>query len=222
MLNVAEKIAEGLAGKDIFSIIISDDWTIKLQLSSLKIISFLVGIVVLIHLVQRRYHSLRLPEFEIDRAELGLGGHKVSFRPNNTDQQIAYSIQTKLSTRKISLPIDTRNDVIIEIYDSWYEFFKVTRELIKDIPISKVHRSSTREIIKLSVDILNEGLRPHLTKWQARFRYWYKNQINSKKDVEPQELQKQFPAYEELMKDMLAVNKRLISYKQKMDELVRR
>jgi hypothetical protein len=75
-----------------------------------------------------------------------------------------------LSTRKIGLQIDLKQDVIVEIYDSWHNFFTITRELIKDIPVSKVQAPSTRKIITLSVNLLNEGLRPHLTTWQARFR----------------------------------------------------
>jgi hypothetical protein len=45
--------------------------------------------------------------------------------------------------------------------------------------------------------------------------------MENKTDVEPQELQKKFPAYDELVDDILAVNKRLIIYRKKMNELVR-
>lgn len=215
-----ETIAEGEAGKDLISLVLADDWSLSLHIAPLPVIVILL-FVILGLLVLRWYYGRKLSDFEIDSAELGLGDQKVSFRPNDTDRQIAYSIWVELSTRKIGLPIDPEDDVISEIYDSWYAFFAVTRELIKEIPVSKVRSSSTSKIIDLSVEVLNEGLRPHLTKWQARFRHWYERQINSKADAEPQELQKQFPAYDELVEDMLTVNKRLISYRKKMNELVR-
>ena len=215
-----EAIAEGQADKDLISIILADDWSVSLHVAPLPVIILLV-IAALGWLALRWYYGRKLSDFEIDSAELGLGDHKVSFRPNDTDRQIAYSIWVELSTRKIGLPIDAEDDVIAEIYDSWYAFFAVTRELIKDIPVSKVRGNSTSKIIDLSVEVLNEGLRPHLTKWQARFRHWYERQMDSKADAEPQALQKQFPAYEELVEDMLTVNKRLISYRKKMNELVR-
>lgn len=215
-----ETIAEGEAGKDLISLVLADDWSLSLHIAPFPAIITLL-FVILGWLVLRWYYGRKLSDFEIDSAELGLGDQKISFRPNDTDRQIAYSIWVELSTRKIGLPINPEDDVISEIYDSWYAFFAVTRELIKEIPVSKVRSSSTSKIIDLSVEVLNEGLRPHLTKWQARFRHWYERQINSKADAEPQELQKQFPAYDELVEDMLAVNKRLISYRKKMNELVR-
>lgn len=206
--------------RDLISVILADDWSLSLHITPLPVI-LVVSFVALTWLVLRLYYRRKLSDFEIDSAELGLGDHKVSFKPNDTDRQIAYSIWVELSTRKIGLPIDAEDDVIAEIYDSWYAFFAVTRELIKGIPVSKVRGTSTSKIIDLSVEVLNEGLRPHLTKWQARFRHWYERQMENKSDAEPQELQKNFPAYDELVEDMMAVNKRLILYRKKMNELVR-
>ena len=205
---------------DLFSLAISHDWVISLQLAPLPI--GIMGIIVLAVWVGFRFlSSRRLNDFEVDGAELGFGDHKISFKPNDTDRQIAYSIWVELSTRKIGLPIEIEDDVIIEVYDSWYSFFGITRELIKDIPVSKVRSDSTGKIIGLSIEVLNEGLRPHLTKWQARFRHWYDSQLSKKVDVSPQDLQKSFPEYEALTSDLLAVNSRLILYRQKMNELVR-
>ena len=116
--------------------------------------------------------------YEIDEAEIGIGGEKVKIKPNYQDMQIAYRLWVELSTRKIGLAIDLDNDVVNEIYDSWYEFFKLTRELIKEIPVSKIRKDeSTKELVRIAIEVLNEGIRPHLTKWQARFRKWYKIEI---------------------------------------------
>ena len=38
----------------------------------------------------------------------------------------------ELSTRKIAIPFDIENDVIDEVYDSWYNFFSTARELLKE------------------------------------------------------------------------------------------
>lgn len=165
-------------------------------------------------------------KFEIDQAEFGVGQNKLSFRPNLTDRQIAYAIWVELSTRKIGLPIDFEHDVISEIYDSWFNFFSVTRELIKGVPVSKFKSDSTQAVIKLSIEVLNEGLRPHLTQWQARFRRWYESELKKYDDGtysefhDPQDIQEKFPRYEELKTDMLKVNDNLIKYRKKMRELV--
>lgn len=161
--------------------------------------------------------------FEINEAEFGFGDQKIKLSPNVTDQQIAYKIWVELSTRKIGIPIDTANDVISEIYDSWFNFFSVTRELIKDVPVQKFRRKDTEQIVRLSIEVLNQGIRPHLTQWQARFRRWYENQLkqDANADFHPQDIQKKYPQFAELERDLLDVNQRLINYRQKMYEIIK-
>lgn len=161
--------------------------------------------------------------FEINEAEFGFGDHKIKLSPNVTDQQIAYKIWVELSTRKIGIPIDTENDVISEVYDSWFNFFSVTRELIKDVPVQKFRRKDTEQIVRLSIEVLNQGIRPHLTLWQARFRHWYENQMKLEinQSIHPQDIQKKFPQFSELERDLLVVNQHLINYRQKMYEIIK-
>lgn len=162
-------------------------------------------------------------EFEIDEAELGVGSHKIKLRPNRDDLKVAYQLWVELSTRKVGVPIDYDDDVIVEIYESWYQFFGITRELIKDIPPSKLRDGeSIQALIQLAIDVLNEGLRPHLTRWQARFRRWYDTELAKPENllIEPQDLQKRFPRYAELKEDMERVNSRLIYYRKQMRKFV--
>ena len=191
---------------------------------SLTINPFAIGVLVLLAFIIagiRWWWFGQHSNFELDTADMGIGSHKISFKPNLRDQEIAYKIWVELSTRKIGLPIDLEHDVISEIYDSWHDFFSITRELIKDIPVNKVKHKSTRQIISLSITLLNNGLRPHLTTWQARFRRWYDRQLaNAKDDIDPQSIQNNYPKFEELKRDMEIVNKRLIMYREKMRELV--
>jgi hypothetical protein len=121
-----------------------------------------------------------------------------------------------MTTRKLGLPIDPSQDVISECYDSWYAFFKVAREMIKTIPLHKNPRSEQmRQFVHLSQAILNDGLRPHLQRWQARFREWstvHRIGATQKPTATPQELQQLFPDWAELRDDLLATNQRLIAY----------
>lgn len=191
--------------------------------SSPLVVGLAVGLIIL-WLVIRLFTSWRAPwrSFVIDAAEFGLGNQKIKLRPNDIDRQIAYKIWVELSTRKIGLEIDLDNDVISEVYDSWYNFFAITRELIKEVPVSKFQRKDTERIIRLSIDVLNSGIRPHLTKWQARFRRWYDYELAKENNLErnPQDIQKSFPEYEQLEKDMLSVNRHLIGYRKKMYQLI--
>lgn len=181
-------------------------------------------VVSFIYFWQRGWRPFReVDDFEIDEAELGVGTQKVKLRANRDDLKVAYQLWVELSTRKVGLPINYDDDVIVEIYDSWYQFFGITRELIKDIPPSKLRNGeSIQGLIQLAIDVLNEGLRPHLTRWQARFRRWYENELVKPENllVEPQDLQKRFPRYDELTKDMELVNARLIYYRAQMRKFV--
>lgn len=201
------------------SLSLNRDFSLSLILNPIAIA--IIFLLVIIFFAVRWWWLGRGANFEIDTAEMGIGSHRISFKPNLRDQEIAYKIWVELSTRKIGLPIDLEHDVIAEVYDSWHTFFSITRELIKDIPVSKVKHESTRQIITLSIRVLNEGLRPHLTKWQARFRRWYDLQLETAKDdIDPQSVQAKYPKFADLKTDLEIVNKRLMIYREKMRELV--
>ncbi len=179
----------------------------------------ILAIPFVIYLIIQLFKNIirKSTPLEINQVELGIGKQKVIIKPNFEDKQIAYKLWVELSTRKIGLPIEFEHDVISEIYDSWYEFFKLTRELIKNIPINKVQsHESTLNLVNTAIDVLNNGLRPHLTRWQAKFRKWISAQdsIPEKQNISPQDLQKQFPDYDDLATDMLIVNNRLIYYRE--------
>ncbi len=203
---------------DLFNVYFDNSWNLVFIVSPIVLIAF-IGIVIAFKFFRTRFFG---KDYEIDEAEIGIGNSKITVRPNYEDMQIAYQLYIELTTRKIGLPIDIEDDFLIEVYNSWYEFFKVTRSHIKAIPAHKIRKSkTTRTIVKVAIEVLNEGLRPHLSKWQARFRKWY--DINSvKEDLKhknPQDLQKEFPEFEKLTKEMKAVNKKLIEYRKTMKKL---
>lgn len=201
------------------------DHTLHFVMNTWVLAAIAIGSVVFL-LWKMSGQNAGLKDLEIDQAELGIGSQKYTLKPNVTDRQVAYAIWVELSTRKIGLEIDFDHDVISEIYDSWYGFFAVTRELVKSIPATKLKRDSTQKIIDSSVLILNECLRPHLTKWQARFRHWYERELRKYDEgegdeiLDPQMIQARFPKHDELVADMRKVNHSLIAYRSKMRRLV--
>jgi hypothetical protein len=203
----------------------SSDWTLSLSAHVWLIVILFIALLILL-IWRLATGSFSFKNYEIDQADIGIGSQKLTLKPNSTDRQVAYAIWVELSTRKIGLPIDFEDDVIAEIYDSWFGFFTVTRELVKGIPVQKVRRDSTQKIIQLSIEVLNEGLRPHLTKWQARFRHWYERELRlydegrGEEVLDPQAIQEKFPKYEELKLDMERVNSALIKYRAQMHRLV--
>lgn len=191
-------------------------------------IPILIVVVIFSIIAFSRRDLCSKKQVDIDEVELGIGKQKIKIKPNYQTTQIAYKLWVELNTRKLGLQIDENNDVIVEIYDSWYAFFTIARELIKEIPAQKAKDKDTKELIILSSKILNQAVRPHLTKWQARFRSWYdkRSQNIRESETSPQELQKKFKCsdsedcYTLLIQDMKQVNEKLIYYKRILERIV--
>lgn len=182
----------------------------------------------------KRYKTFE--EFEkevIDKIEMhfaekknktGVDLNQNSFRIANQDI-VAFTtrIYIELSTRKAAIPIDENEDVIEEIYDSWYKLFCIIREEMKSLPVIYFKdQSHASPAIELAQEILNEILRPHLTKYQAKYRSWLeKEKQNSKnKNITPQALQKKYPDYQSMIKSLKQTNKVLIDSANKIYGLI--
>jgi hypothetical protein len=80
----------------------------------------------------------------------------------------------------------------------------------------------SKDLIKLLSDILNIGLRPHLTEHQAKFRKWYNSALTleENKNKTPQQIQSEYSDYENLFESMKAVNQLLIEHSKRLDEII--
>jgi hypothetical protein len=148
---------------------------------------------------------------------------KIKIKANIEDKKVAHRIWTELITRKAALPFQRKKDVIIDVYDSWHTLFQCIREQISLIPVEKLNgrqKIDTEKLIDISTKVLNEGLRPHLTEWQAKYRKWYEvaKEDNNKS---PQEIQEDYPCYEQLVSDLESVNVNLSIFADELKKIVR-
>jgi hypothetical protein len=207
---------------DIFRVTASGGWdlTVKIIVSGwLLIFLLLAGLATILAKARlaRGFRAWKAVELEINLGHVG----KVKLCPEAQERQIAHCIWTELITRKAAQPIDLENDVIVEIYDSWYSIFKVVRQHVSDICALDLPTSdSKRMLVEIATQTLNDGLRPHLTRWQARIRHWLSIAPEDLKKLSPQEQQRTFPQYRELADDLLRVNRELIEYASQLKKLV--
>lgn len=153
-------------------------------------------------------------------------GTEVKIKANAEDRKIAHRIWTELITRKAALPFQRDKDVIVEVYDSWHTLFQCVREQISAIPVEKLRgreKTDIEQLIDISTKVLNDGLRPHLTEWQAKYRAWNESMNNSDdaKTLSPQELQRQYPHYDQLVSDIENVNNKLADFANELKKIVR-
>ena len=162
--------------------------TLIISFNWIALIAVCLLIVAIGYLFKLTMKHLNKKSVVIDEVSLGIGNNTITLKYDKKDKEIAYKLWVELSTRKIAIPFDLENDVIVEVYDSWYNFFGIARELLKEMPGN--HINNSRKLISLTEKVLNNGLRPHLTKWQAKYRKWYNQKINQDSDLTPQEIQK--------------------------------
>src|SRR6266849_4504152 len=178
-----------------------------------------VAVVAVLFIGRSRWLPFR--KYDVVEVDVPLGnvGH-AKLKPNTKDLQIAHQIWNELVTRKAAIPIDPDRDVISEVYDSWYQLFQRIRVLIAEVPADLLRRdASTRELVRIAVQTLNEGLRPHLTRWQAEFRNWMKHREVELQQKSPQEVQRGFPHYQDLVAEMRLVNQGLRVYADALEKI---
>lgn len=197
--------------RDLITIRITDAYSLSVEVGPLFLVLLALACVgwAIYH-----YRRRKLPSWSVVEADVQFGGiGKVKIRPSYEDIQVAHKAWVELVTRKAALPFDKDHDVISEVYNSWYALFQEMRSLAKTIPAERVRGSKdTQELVRLLVDALNKGLRPHLTQWQARFRHWYEDALKKSTEKSPQEIQREFPQYQELVDDLIKVNQQLVEY----------
>ena len=144
--------------------------------------------------------------------------------PDTETRRVAHQAWVEIKSRKVGLPFEEGSDVVVEVYNSWYQLFGVLRDLAKSIPADRLQDcDDTRDVVVLLMKALNDGLRPHLTKWHAKFQRWYDVELvnEENKDKSPQEIQRTYPQYDELVADLRKVNTEFVAFADSLDRIVR-
>jgi len=204
--------------KEIIKIYLTNRYSLSIEFGPIILIIIVVFIAILIlKLFLKKKWGFK-NDVELNVSLGGIGELKI--KPNHELEQITHKAWAELITRKAGLLFDLEHEVIIEVYNSWYVLFGEIRNLIKEIPASQIKDKNTQKLVNLLVDSLNRGLRPHLTKWQAKFRKWYNNEVELHNEKTPQEIQKMYPLYNELIRDLVAINKQMVAYTNELKKLI--
>lgn len=188
--------------------------------SSWLILSILICIVIAFSLIRRQLLK-KYRVFEMDVEISGTPKTTFKVKRNTENLYIANRIYIELTTRKAAIDFDENHDVIIEIYNSWYDLFKIIRTEIKSLPGEYLqNHNPSKALLGLTTKILNCGLRPHLTEYQAKYRQWYEKNKSNYENESPQEIQKHFPDYVNLVTSIKNVNSLLKAYSIELERLI--
>ena len=151
------------------------------------LIFFLLSIFKILFYFFRK--KVKIVNLNIEIGNIG----NITLELNKEVSKIAHKTWVEIMTRKVGLTFEEDKDVIVEVYNSWYKLFEIIRELLKNVEPNKKDKN-VEKLEDILIKTLNEGLRPHLTKWQAKFRRWYDIELKKEENnkVPPQEIQKRY------------------------------
>ncbi len=194
----------------------ADNWyEIVLRLNWPTIILIVIAVLLVVLGIKKAVMKTFGKTIHIDGMTFGIGDFKCDLKCGHEVQEIAYKLWVELTTRKIAVPLE-EDDVIVEVYDSWYSAFTAIRELLKTVPGDSL--SDAADLIEVTSKVLNDGLRPHLTKWQAKFRNWYKK-AKDESEASPQDLQKSYPEYDRLLADLKVTSENMVKFADTLHEI---
>ena len=186
--------------------------TIKIAFTLDNVLIILLILMLVIFVIRFIYKIFKT---KVKVKTVSISGVSIELEYSNDVKNLANAVWIELSTRKIALPFDEENDVIVEVYNSWYTVFEKFREILKKLPMN--NNKSVDSLANIILEVLNGCLRDHLTKWQARFRKWYDK--NKDIDGDPQKIQKQYPQYKELVEDLKKVNNKMINLTDELNKI---
>lgn len=216
MNSTSVPVAQISCSHDLINVGFDHWYELVIRFNWMAVILVIVIVCVSTFLLKMVLKRLTGKTVRIDGISIGIGDCKCTLKCGNEVQEIAYRLWVELTTRKIAIPIE-EDDVIVEVYDSWYSAFYAIRELLKTVPGECLKDSA--ELITITSRVLNEGLRPHLTKWQAKYRVWYEQEKAKEGNIPPQEIQKNYPEYAALIADLKKTNEHMVNFAKKMEEI---
>ena len=197
--------------------------SITVTLDNIIVASILIIlIVIVIYFIYGTIKFFLKKKFKIVTMNINIANiGSVSIEKNRDISKIAHKAWVEIMTRKVGLLFEEDKDVIVEVYNSWYALFGIIRELLKEIePMKK--DAEIEKLEDILIKTLNYGLRPHLTKWQAKFRRWYEQEIGIEENqkLSPQEIQRKYDKYDELVEDLKKTNKQMVQFAKELRKLI--
>ena len=148
---------------------------------------------------------LTLSEMTLNLPQFG----EMKFAINLEYRRVAWKLFVETLTRVSTQPLGIEDGSLREALTSLYSLFSATRELLKNMPPSKPASKITVEM--LAVKMLNQEIRPFLSKWHVRLKKF--------EGIRPGVEESEWPQNEECRQELEALRSRLMNYTKAFGEL---
>lgn len=110
----------------------------------------------------------------------GLGSAELE--PDYAEQQVAWILYVELSTRVSLHPLDPEHGLLRESLSSLHSIFTTTRTVLREAgPHVAGHPQSVGAV---ALRVLNQGLRPFLSKWHPLLSEWEGTKMDGESAIE--------------------------------------
>lgn len=137
------------------------------------------------------------------------------------DRAVAWKIYSQLNSRVAAVEFNPDYDSALNVHQSLYKMFEIIRDEVANIPLEKIQRDDSDDTVKFYLAIMNDGLRPHLSKWHIPLSKWVENEQKNHPERSILEIERQFPQRKELLDSLKAMNERMQVYSTKLLEIVK-
>lgn len=169
-----------------------------------KYVAVIIGSIILLGIFFLRKHvDVKIPSITIAGIELNL---------KNIDGIVKSNLSNYFVTKRSLFKIDPTQDNFDDVFESYhniYEFIRLQMSYYENV-------STTENVVYLEMKDMLKDLNYFLTANQTNYRRWYKiENDNHYKFID--ELQKEYPKYEELVQAFLEINNTMKEHMKKLD-----
>jgi hypothetical protein len=131
---------------------------------------------------------------------LPFGIGSAEWEADSTERNAAWSLYVELVTRIAVQPLEIDQGTVREAMTSLYSLFASTREILKTAGPNV--GASNDSVGGIAIAVLNNGLRPFLSKWHPLLQAWEAKRPN---DVSSSEHERNWKEQESRLRDELAL-----------------
>lgn len=103
-----------------------------------------------------------LADWGLNKLKLSAGFLDLEFSPSDEERRAAWDMVVELSTRVATQPLDDREGTDEAALASLHALFGITRGILKQ------YGPRTQDFARVAIAVLNEVLRPFLSRWHPR------------------------------------------------------
>ena len=138
---------------------------------------------------------------------LPFGIGSAEWEADTTQSKAAWSLYVELVTRLSVEQLESDEGLVREALSSLYSLFGTTREILKEAGPNV--GASRRSVGGIAIAVLNQGLRPFLTKWHPRLQAW---EAKRSADLSSKEYEEKWSEITQLRNELETLRKDLGEY----------